>query len=126
LASLEGRWRSSLFSKRAKISGAIVYALIREGAALVQSAEDIFESIGRISGGLLRQPGLPYGGPVPVDIADADRQRIMGLLSMAPVAVDEIIRLSGCQPGAVQTALLELEIAGALQRHAGGRVSLSG
>lgn len=99
-------------------------ALIRDGATLVQSADDILESIGQIGGGLLRQPRTGFAGPPPVDLADGDRQKVVGLLSMAPVVVDELIRLSGATSGAVQTALLELEIAGRLQRHAGGRVSL--
>ena len=38
--------------------------------------------------------------------------------------VDEIIRLSGASSGAVQMALLELDLAGRLDRHAGGKVSL--
>ncbi len=42
------------------------------------------------------------------------------LLTAAPVAVDELIRQSGESAGAVHTALLELEIAGRLTRHAGG------
>jgi DNA processing protein len=42
------------------------------------------------------------------------------------VPVDEVIRLSGAPPAAVQMALLELELAGRLERHAGGRVSLVG
>ena len=50
----------------------------------------------------------------------------MSLLSPAPVAVDELIRQSGEVASAVQLALLELEIAGRLVRHAGGRVSLAG
>ncbi len=99
-------------------------ALIRDGATLVQSAEDILESIGHIAEGIVRQPGVPFVGAMPVDLGERDRERIIGLLSMAPVGVDEIIRQSGCLPGEVQTALLELEIAGRLQRHAGGRVSL--
>lgn len=98
--------------------------LIREGATLVQSAEDIWEAVGPIAPGTVRQPGARYAGPPPADLAEKERARVVGLLSMAPVAVDEIVRLSGLAPGAVQTALLELEIAGRLQRHAGGRVSL--
>lgn len=99
-------------------------ALIRDGATLVQSADDIFESIGR---GIpsLRQARQPYAGAPPADLGEAERGRVTGLLSMAPVAVDEIVRLSGLAPGLVQTALLELEIAGRLQRHAGGRVSFA-
>jgi DNA processing protein len=46
------------------------------------------------------------------------------LLGPSPVPVDEIVRLSGAQPGAVQLALLELDLAGRLDRHAGNKVSL--
>ena len=38
--------------------------------------------------------------------------------------MDEVIRLSGAPSGAVQMALLELDLAGRLDRHAGGKVSL--
>jgi len=41
------------------------------------------------------------------------------------VPVDEIVRLSGRPPAIVQTVLLELELAGRLERHAGGQVSLA-
>src|SRR3546814_592353 len=41
------------------------------------------------------------------------------LLGPVPVAVDEIIRQAGLAPAAVQTVLLELELAGRLERHAG-------
>jgi len=44
----------------------------------------------------------------------------------APVAVDELIRQSGQGAAAIQLALLELELAGRLVRHAAGRVSLVG
>jgi DNA processing protein len=56
-------------------------------------------------------------GDEPADIA--------GLLTTAPVAIDELIRQSGESAAAVQLALLELELAGKLVRHAAGRVSLS-
>jgi DNA processing protein len=46
------------------------------------------------------------------------------LLGRSPVTVDEIIRLSGAPSGSVQMALLELDLAGRLDRHAGGKVSL--
>jgi DNA processing protein len=47
------------------------------------------------------------------------------LLAPVPVSVDELIRQSHVPPAIVQTVLLELELAGRLERHAGGRVSLS-
>jgi DNA processing protein len=57
-------------------------------------------------------------GDSPADVA--------ALLTTAPVAVDELIRQSGASAPAVQLALLELELAGRLVRHAAGRVSLAG
>ena len=53
-----------------------------------------------------------------------DPASVVALLTTAPVAVDELVRLSGQGAGAVQLALIELELAGRLIRHAGGRVSL--
>ena len=43
----------------------------------------------------------------------------------APVPVDELVRQSGLPSSAVQTVLLELELAGRLERHAGGKASLA-
>lgn len=106
--------------------------LIREGAALVQTPEDVIELLAGLDlprRTRLRDQELPCwvaedlagedlaGGDTPADIR--------ALLTMAPVAVDELIRQSGESPAAVQLALLELEIAGLLVRHAGGRVSLA-
>jgi DNA processing protein len=67
---------------------------------------------------------LGFEGPPPEDASDAHRRAVLGLLGPVPVAVDELIRQSGLVPAVVQTVLLELELAGRLERHAGGRVSL--
>ncbi len=101
--------------------------LIREGAVLVQAPEDVIELLSDFDGkprSILRE-SVPAFEPAMDDVKDAEPADIAGLLTMAPVAVDELIRQSGEKPAAVQMALLELEIAGCLQRHAGGRVSLS-
>jgi DNA processing protein len=50
---------------------------------------------------------------------------VASLLSRTPVPVDELIRQTGLPPATVQTVLLELELAGRLERHAGGRVSIA-
>ena len=98
--------------------------LIREGAILVQSADDIWEQVRPIDSRVVRAPGERFGAPPPEDASDADRRRVAGLLGPVPVGVDELIRQSGCAPAVVQTVLLELELAGRLERHAGARVSL--
>jgi DNA processing protein len=100
--------------------------LIREGATLVQSAEDVLEALRPLHLGLgpLGDKRDNYGSaPVPPDAADAERQTVADLLGPVPVSVDELIRQSGLVPAIVQTVLLELELAGRLERHAGGRVS---
>lgn len=99
--------------------------LIRDGATLVQSAADIAEAIGAIDLRALRSPRSDFSGEPPSDLGERERQEVLGLMSLSPVSVDELVRLSRLPPALVQTALLELEIAGRLQRHAGGRVSLS-
>lgn len=98
-------------------------ALIREGATLIQTADDILEAIGPIDPRAVRSRTAPYAGAPPADASDTDRRDVGALLGPVPVAVDELIRLSGLSPAAVQTVLLELELAGRLDRHAGGRVS---
>jgi len=99
--------------------------LIRDGATLVQSAEDILEAIRPFEIRPVAEGGPNYDPPAPdSDIAGADRQAVIALLSPTPVPVDELIRQSGLAPAIVQTVLLELELARRLERHAGGRASL--
>ena len=99
--------------------------LIREGATLVQSAEDVLEAIGPMRLRPFRQPDRRYAAPgPPADADEAARRSVAELLNATPVPVDELVRQSGLAPAAVQTVLLELELAGRLERHAGGRVSL--
>lgn len=97
--------------------------LIRDGATLVQSAADILEQVRPIDARVVRAPLTNYGAPPPDDASDGDRRALVGLLGPVPVAVDELIRQSGLAPAIVQTVLLELDLAGRIERHAGGRVS---
>jgi hypothetical protein len=65
------------------------------------------------------------------ELADAhwdagDTEAIAALLSNAPVAIDELIRQSGMDTAGVHMALLELELAGELERHEGGLVRRAG
>ena len=97
--------------------------LIRDGAILVQSPDDVIELLAGFDG---RPRSVFREGEVPFAIGEEEEPAdVAGLLTQAPVAVDELIRQSGASAGAVQMALIELELAGRLQRHAGGRVSLS-
>jgi len=99
--------------------------LIREGATLIQTAADVIEAI-RPMDSRVQSGSIPYE-PAPDESADTDdsaRRSVEELLGPSPVPVDELVRLSGQASGAVQMVLLELDLAGRLDRHAGGRVSL--
>ncbi len=100
--------------------------LIREGAVLVQSAADVIELLSGFDGTLRStfREGSAEFEPMPDDLGDGPAD-VAALLTTAPVAVDELIRQSGDTAAAVQLALLELELAGRLVRHAAGRVSLA-
>lgn len=96
--------------------------LIRDGATLVQNAADVVEAI-EPARPRVASPRSPYEQPPPEMDGEA-LDVVEALLGPSPVPVDEIIRLSGASSGAVQMALLELDLAGRLDRHAGNRVSL--
>jgi DNA processing protein len=101
--------------------------LIREGAVLVQAPEDVVELLSGFDGtprSTLRE-AQPHHFGVDDELLADEPADITALLTTAPVGVDELVRQSGTSAGAVQMALLELEIAGRLVRHAGTRVSLS-
>jgi DNA processing protein len=101
--------------------------LIREGATLVQTADDVLEALRPIDPRMIGEPSSAgYGAPrPPADAEEGDRRAVTGLLGPVPTPIDEIIRQSGRPPAIVQTVLLELELAGRLERHAGGQVSLA-
>jgi DNA processing protein len=96
--------------------------LIRDGATLVQTAADVAEAI-RIPSSSVQSPPARFEPAEELNGKDVFGD-IEELLGPSPVPVDEIIRLSGASSGAVQMALLELDLAGRLDRHAGGKVSL--
>jgi DNA processing protein len=100
-------------------------ALIKQGATLITEAEDVISAV---------RPMMAR----PVDLGmtepDRDRQvsepdgtertRIIGLLGPSPVSLDDLIRLAEVSPAVLRMVLLELEIAGRLERHGGALVSL--
>jgi DNA processing protein len=107
--------------------------LIKQGATLVTEASDLIDALQPILGRemLGRKTEGGFGEPEPAAPAspDADpagdaRARIVALLGPTPVSLDDLVRLSKSSPAIVRVVLLELELAGRLQRHRGGLVSL--
>ncbi|MDB5365016.1 MAG: smf [Rhodospirillales bacterium] len=102
--------------------------LIRQGAHLTESAEDIVRELGPLAAELAEPPQEPWG----LEAEEASdsralahaREIVSARLSSSPVAVDELVR--DCQLSAplVRIVLLELELAGRIERQAGHRVAL--
>jgi DNA processing protein len=103
--------------------------LIREGATLVESAEDVLAVLRPMLGGTFDEPDQRSRTPPPPPTSDEGsdelRKRLLELLGPSPVDLDELIRQCGGRTAAVITLLLELELAGKAIRHPGNRVSLT-
>jgi len=97
--------------------------LIKQGATLTTEASDVVHALEPIMG---RPIGLrePDEEPMAPEPDASDRARIIDLLGPAPIGLDDVIRMAGTSPAIVRTVLLELELAGRLERHGGGLVSL--
>lgn len=100
--------------------------LIKEGATLTESAEDILSVLSPMLGGAFREPDSLSPTP-PADALEAEADRIRAkveeALGPSPVEIDELIRQLGAPVAAVLTVILELELAGRCRRHPGNRVS---
>lgn len=105
--------------------------LIRQGAVITESARDVIAHIQHF----IDQPLLNLAEKEPSDFISAvvppndnavknARLAIIEKLGPSPVAVDEIVIQLGIGTNIVLTVLLELELAGRLERHAGNAVSL--
>jgi DNA processing protein len=106
--------------------------LIASGPRLDQSAEEPHHTLGSEElwdeldlPDIVRPPVRPVvpdaGHDEEASIGEAD---LIALLGPSPVAIDDLVQQSGFSIRNVQTALLELEIAGRLERHGGNAVSL--
>ena len=104
--------------------------LIREGATLVRDAADILESLRDFSGGLrdgghqrfvTESESVDFENVVSLDRGDA-RAQLEGHIGFTPVPIDALIRACALPAGVVQGTLLDMELAGEVQRLPGSRV----
>ena len=91
------------------------HRLIRQGAKLVETVDDIVEEI---APQLLVRSGKVVSAPrrtLPQNLGD-EFQRIFGLFQERPLQIDEVIESSGCSPSRVSEILLELELQGYIKQ----------
>lgn len=101
------------------------HRLIREGAKLVESADDILEELGPLIGS-----APSFGGPPPATNArtpqdaepalDPEYQSLLQHMGFEPLRVNDIVTRSGLTPETVSSMLLMLELRGMVSQTAGG------
>ena len=108
--------------------------LLRSGAVLVTEAGDILSVLAPMIGSDIGAPQTPLMAEIatepdlapPADIAPDERSRIQMALGPAPIEIDTLARETGIDIAHVRAVLIEFDLAGRIERHAGNRVSLSG
>jgi DNA processing protein len=118
--------------------------LIREGALLVEDAEQVLEALGSSFSAPIGHRPAPPGDRVnisaqpeitpmdgvqpfektPENDEEQARRAVLSQLGPSPVGVDELRRQCQCSGPVLGLVLLELDLAGRLERHPGNRVSL--
>jgi DNA processing protein len=99
--------------------------LIREGATLTETAEDVLSVLRPIIGRTFEETPVRQAHPQPTgaESSQSAHALIEEKLGPAAVEIDELIRQCGVPAAEVLTALLELELAGKVQRQPGNRIS---
>jgi DNA processing protein len=110
--------------------------LLRNGATLTEAAADILAQLGPLARDAAPLSPVPRralrlslepaasGAPPATVASDAEIELVVERLGPTPVAVDELVRQCQLSAAAVATLLLELELAGRIERHPGNLVSL--
>ncbi|WP_162652265.1 DNA-processing protein DprA [Lentilitoribacter sp. Alg239-R112] len=102
-------------------------ALLKDGAILTTESNDIIQALAPLNNiqartsNIIEETGDDNANFAPPD-EDA-RSLIIDAMGATPVEIDDIIRHTGCAAQVVYMVLLELDLAGRLQRHPGGLVS---
>ena len=105
--------------------------LLKSGATLVTEPDDLLSALAPLTGAY---PTTSYeeaeaeqtAEPAPyAPLSDSDRDRVIAALGTAPIDIDTLVRGTGLEIRHVQVALIELALAGRIERHGSGFVSLS-
>ena len=99
--------------------------LIRQGAALIRNADDVEEVLGGPRSLALHEPAAIFEHNIETAPDPDLASRAMSLLSVAPVEADRLARDLTVTPATLSEALLELDLAGKIERRPGGLIALT-
>jgi len=96
------------------------HALIRQGAKLVETAQDVLEELGALA----QFVAVPASGASPVSGAAPEpaQQLLLDLIGYDPIEIDTLIGISGLTAGALSSMLLHMELCGLIETRPGGKV----
>lgn len=89
------------------------HALIKQGAKLVESAQDVLEEGGWA-------PAAPAAGMLPPEAAGSDTDSLLDALGFDPVSLDALLARTGLDTAHLQARLMALELDGHVARLPGG------
>lgn len=110
--------------------------LIKQGATLVTSAEDVIDVLrpivgldecsptGAANSVMIAPTAAPLRASAPSTADEQEISAVLTALGPAPTAIDAIARTTGLSVQVVQIALLELDLAGRVERHGASLVAL--
>lgn len=126
LAASQGR---EVFAIPGSIHNALTrgcHQLIREGATLVESAQDIFPQLRQLTLSLAALPVVAEGTKAPDSTwvsgspLDKDNKILLDALGFEPAGVDLLVQRTGLKVGEVASMLLILELDGRIESFPGG------
>ena len=124
LAAEQGR---EVFAIPGSIHNALArgcHRLIREGAKLVEAADDILSELGPIAYRLLgdeHERAEKQEKSAPLDTLGNDHRNLLNAMGFDPVSVDQLLPRSGLTIGELSSMLLILELEGKIEKLPGGR-----
>ncbi|WP_170761747.1 DNA-processing protein DprA [Ruegeria lacuscaerulensis] len=99
--------------------------LIRDGATLVRSAEDVIEALPQMQAEMIEVSQSPSPAAKPAPSSESLHGEILARLGPSPIAEDQLIRDIRATAGEIGPALVDLELEGRIQRQPGGLLSLT-
>jgi DNA processing protein len=98
------------------------HRLIRQGAKLVESVQDILEELAPQLSDRLHMETRPDDSTQKKDAElDADYRNLLQLIDYDPVSIDQMVERSGLPARSVSSMLLILELQGLIRSESGGR-----